>query len=303
MLGTADRFEFVAKTDDEGRRLDQVLAQRVPALSRRRARVLLDIGGVFVDGARVKTAGRAVRAGQTVVAHLGGALLRASNETGQAARERDAAALPPFQLVHLDDQVVVVDKPAGLLTAPTPESDRNNLADLLMRGAARPGPIFVVHRLDLPTSGLLLFARTAAANRILTERFRVHDIEREYLAVVAGAFPDAVRVIEQPIAGRRAVTHVHIEERFGERATRLRLRLETGRTHQIRIHMHGLGHAVLGDPERPPVSTVRPPPPRMALHATRLGFAHPLSGEMLRFESPWPADLEPWLAQLRAVAS
>lgn len=299
MPSTAQKFEFVVRAEDEGLRLDQVLAQRVPDLSRRRARVLLDIGGVFVDGTRVKTAGRTVRAGQTVAAHLGGALLRATKEVGQAARERDAAGLRPFQIVHIDDEIVVVDKPAGLLTAPTPESDRNNLADLLARGAASPGPLYVVHRLDLPTSGILVFARSDESNRILSERFRVHDIDRQYLAVVAGAFPETLRTLESPIAGRRAVTHVRIEERFAE-ATFLRLQLETGRTHQIRIHTERAGHPVLGDPDRHPDRPVHPSPPRMALHATRLGFVHPTSGAKLLFESPWPPDLTPWVEALRA---
>lgn len=298
----ADKIEFVALAEEEGRRLDQVLAQRIPGLSRRRARVLLDIGGVFVDGARVKMAGRPVRAGQTVLAHLGGALQRATNEVGQAARDRDAAQLPRFTVVHKDDDIVVVDKPAGLLTAPTPESDRNNLADLLARGVAGPGPLFVVHRLDLQTSGVLVFARSDLANRVLSERFRVHDIEREYLCVAAGAFPDTIRSLSQPISGRRAVTQVGIEERL-RGATLLRLRLLTGRTHQIRIHLHGVGHTVLGDPDRRPPRPGLPPPPRMALHATKLGFAHPVSGEPMRFESPWPEDLRPWLELLRTVSA
>jgi 23S rRNA pseudouridine1911/1915/1917 synthase len=298
----ADKIEFVALADDEGRRLDQVLAQRIPGLSRRRARVLLDIGGVFVNGVRVKIAGRPVQAGQTILAHLGGALQRATNEVGQAARERDAALLPRFTVVHQDEHIVVVDKPAGLLTAPTPESDRNNLADLLARGVASPGPLYVVHRLDLQTSGVLVFARSDLANRVLSERFRVHDIEREYLCAAAGAFPDTLRTLSQPIAGRRAVTQVRVEERL-RGATLLRLRLLTGRTHQIRIHLHGVGHTVLGDPDRRPARPVQQPPPRMALHATRLGFNHPESGAPLLFESPWPEDLRPWLEQLRAASA
>lgn len=299
MPSTAQKFEFVARAEDEGRRLDQVLAQHVPDLSRRRARVLLDIGGVFVDGTRVKTAGRTVRAGQKLVAHLGGALLRATNDVGQAARARDAASLRPFQIVHLDDEIVVVDKPAGLLTAPTPESDRNNLADLLARGVAESGPLYVVHRLDLPTSGILVFARSDTANRVLSERFRVHDIDRQYLSVVAGAFPETLQTLDSPIAGRRAVTHVRIEERFRD-ATFLRLQLLTGRTHQIRIHTQRAGHPVLGDPDRHPKQPVHPAPPRMALHATRLGFVHPTTNAKLLFESPWPQDLTPWLEALRA---
>src|SRR5690606_10904684 len=113
--------------EDAGKRLDQVLAARVPDLSRRKARVLLDIGGVFVDRARVKVASRKLRPGQVVEAHIGGALERATGEVGSAARERDSAALPRFTIVHADRDIVVVDKPAGLLTAPTPESDRGNL--------------------------------------------------------------------------------------------------------------------------------------------------------------------------------
>jgi 23S rRNA pseudouridine1911/1915/1917 synthase len=204
--------------------------------------------------------------------------------------------------VHEDDDLVVVDKPAGLLTAPTPESDRGNLADLLARRAgAAGGPVFVVHRIDLQTSGLLVFARSERANRELSARFRDHRIEREYLAVVAGAFPDERRTLAAPVGGRRAVTHVTVEERLGDRATLLRARLETGRTHQIRLHCAGAGHPVLGDTEHGRRTDIDPS--RMALHATTLGFEHPATGAALRFTSPWPPDLTDWLASVRAGAS
>src|SRR5262245_23730171 len=127
------QVELKVSSEDEGKRLDQLLAARVPELSRRKARVLLDLGGVFVDGVRTKQAGRLVREGQVVVAHLGGALERATKKVGRAARAEDERALPPYTIVHEDEDLVVVDKPAGLLTAPTPESDRNNLASLLGR--------------------------------------------------------------------------------------------------------------------------------------------------------------------------
>jgi 23S rRNA pseudouridine1911/1915/1917 synthase len=286
----------VVPPEDAGRRLDQVLATHVPELSRRRARVLLDVGGVFVDDARAKQAGRPVTAGQRVVAHLGGALARATKRVGGAARDRDEQGLPSYSVVHEDDAVVVVDKPAGLLTAPTPESDRNNLASLLGR---RPGsgPVLVVHRLDLETSGLLVFARTADANRTLSEVFRQHDLVREYLAVAAGVVPEELTMIDRPVGGRRAVTHLAVVERFGTRATLLRARLETGRTHQIRLHLTAAGHPVLGDGKYGAGATPRAP--RMALHATRLAFAHPETGAPLDFTSPWPPDLAPWLAALR----
>lgn len=298
MTRGARAVSFVVPPEDDGRRLDQVLATRLPDLSRRRARVLLDLGGVFVDGRRAKQAGRPVRAGQTVTAHLGGALERATKEVGASARARDEQALPAYRVVHEDPDLIVVDKPPGLLTAPTPESDRNNLASLLGRRSGAREPIWVVHRIDLDTSGLLVFARTEAANRALAERFRTHDLLREYLAVVNGALPADLALIDLPLRGKRAVTRVTIEERFGARATLVRARLETGRTHQIRLHFRALGHPVLGD--RQHGTSTELDPPRTALHATRLAFPHPRTGVPLSFESPWPPDLAAWLAALRA---
>ena len=290
-----NRVTFTVGDADVGRRLDQVLAARDEGLSRRQARVLLDIGGVFVDGRRIKVASRSMHAGEAVVAVMGGALARATKKTGRAARSADERQLPPFSVVFEDDDIVVVEKPAGLLTAPTPESDRNNLADMLARRMQPPGTIFVVHRIDLDTSGLVVFAKTADANRELSQRFRDHDLERAYLAVVAGAFPADVKTVDRPVGGRRAVTHVEVRERFGDRATSLACRLETGRTHQIRIHMAELGTPVIGDARygRP----FSPAPPRMALHATRLGLAHPRTGAPLSFDSPWPPDLAAWLSE------
>jgi 23S rRNA pseudouridine1911/1915/1917 synthase len=247
-------------------------------------------------------AGRPVRAGEEISAVMGGALARATKRTGRAARGSDEGRLPPYAVVFEDDDIVVVDKPAGLLTAPTPESDRNNLADLLSR---RPGagPVQFVHRIDLETSGLIVFAKSGLANRVLSERFREHDLERAYLAVVAGAFPDDVRLIERPVGGRRAVTHVEIRERFGSLATLLACRLETGRTHQIRLHVLALGHPVLGDSRYGAPATALPAPPRMALHATLLAFPHPRLGTPLSFESPWPADLVAWRDAVRGCAT
>jgi 23S rRNA pseudouridine1911/1915/1917 synthase len=294
-----NRVVFTIGDADVGRRLDQVLAARVEGLSRRQARVLLDIGGVFVGGRRVKVAGRPMHAGEEVVAVMGGAPARATKKTGRAARGADERQLPAFTVVFEDEDVVVVDKPSGLLTAPTPESDRNNLADLLKR---RPGagPVFVVHRIDLETSGLVVFAKNDHANRELSRLFREHDLERAYLAVVAGAFPADLKAIDRPVGGRRAVTHVEIRERFGDGATLVACRLETGRTHQIRLHMAEVGTPVIGDARygRPWAS---PAPPRMALHATTLRFAHPRTGEKLSFSSPWPPDLDTWLSDLRNI--
>jgi 23S rRNA pseudouridine1911/1915/1917 synthase len=297
-LSQTERISFTATAQDAGRRLDQVLPARVPGLSRRRARVLIDLGGVFIDRRRVKVAGRPLRKGEQVVAHLGGALQRAENKTGTAARDAEEQRLPSFTVVFEDEDVIVVDKPAGLLTAPTPESDRGNLLGVLAR--QRQAPVFLVHRLDLPTSGLIIFAKTDPAMRALAERFRTHALERQYLGVVAGAFPARITLIDRVVNGRKARTHVAVEERFGDRATLIRCTLETGRTHQIRLHAEAVGHPVLGDREHGGVAGDRTPlPPRLALHATRLALPHPRTGAPLAFDSPWPADLAPWLGRLR----
>lgn len=301
----ARKVQFEVSPEDAGKRIDQVLAARIPELSRRQARVLLDIGGVFVDRARVKVASRKVRPGQTIEAHLGGALERATKSVGRAARARDAAELPRFGVMFEDEDIVVVDKPAGLLTAPTPESDRNNLAEAL--GRDRP-QVLVVHRIDLQTSGLLVFAKSEEANRSLSARFREHDVERAYTAVVAGSVEGDAHTVQVPVKGRRAVTHLQVTERIGSLATVLEARLETGRTHQIRIHCRHLGHPVLGDRDYgrgralASVLALALEPPRMALHARLLGIVHPRTGERLVFDSPLPDELDAWLQALRAAA-
>ncbi len=280
------RARFVVAPEDDGLRLDQALAKCVPGLSRRRARVLVDLGGVYIEKARVKVASRPVRAGQVVEAVLGGVLDRAG----------DDAPPPEVPVVYEDADLIVVDKPAGLVTAPTPESDRGDLLDLLTR---RAGPIWLVHRLDRETSGLLVFARTPEANRALASKFAAHDLERRYVAFVAGVVADDAFTIDRPVGGKRAVTHVRVAARFPD-ATRIEARLETGRTHQIRLHVAGLGHPVLGDSQHggERVRNHRPHPPRMALHATTLGFSHPRTGEALRFERPVPDDLAGWVPTL-----
>lgn len=295
MSSPARRHRFVVAPEEAGLRLDQALAARVAGLSRRKARALLDLGGVFVDGARVKVAGRTVRPGQEVVAVIGPAFERATKEVGREARERDEARLPAFRVVYTDEDLVVADKPAGLLTAPTPESDRSNLARILAEKLR--GPIFVVHRLDLGTSGLLVLARSELANRALGEVFRTHDVERAYLAVLRGAPAWDERTVTEPIAGKPAETRISVIERVAPGATFVRCVLTTGRTHQIRLHARHLGHPVMGDAQHGEPSA--DDPPRMALHAAVLGFRHPRTGEALRFESAWPEELAAWMEGLR----
>lgn len=294
MTSPAQRHRFVVAPEDASLRLDQVLAARVPGLSRRKARALIDLGGVFVDRARVKVAGRAVRPGQEIVAVIGAAFDRSTKEVGRKARARDEAELPPFEIVHTDADIVIVNKPAGLLTAPTPESDRGNLARLL---ADRLGdPILVVHRLDLGTSGLLVFARNEEANRVLAEVFRAHSVERAYLAILRGSPAWDELEVNEPVGGKRAQSRFTVIERFGEDATLVRCVLTTGRTHQIRLHARHVGHPVMGDAQYGDPHPLDPP--RMALHATVLGLSHPRTADPLRFERPLPDELAAWRTTL-----
>jgi 23S rRNA pseudouridine1911/1915/1917 synthase len=243
---------------------------------------VIDLGGVFVDRARVKVAGRPVRAGQWIEVNVGGAIERSEPP-------------PEPEIVFVDDHVIVVDKPAGLVTAPTPESSRGDLLDQLAR---RHGEVYLVHRLDLPTSGLLVFARTRAANKQLGDAFARHDVDREYRAVAIGRVTP--QTVDRPIQGKRAVTIIGVLEALAG-ATLVSVRLETGRTHQIRIHLAGLGTPVAGDHQHGGETSrvFTPRSPRLALHAAVLGFTHPATGQRVRFERPLPGDLAAWIARLR----
>lgn len=275
---------FTVAADDDGLRLDQVVPKHIAGLSRRKARAVIDLGGVFVDRTRVKVAGRVVRPGQVIEVNVGGAL------------ERQGTTPPPAPtIVFADAHVIVADKPAGLVTAPTPESDRGDLLDQL---STQFGEVYLVHRIDLPTSGLLVFARTREANKLLGDAFKAHDVDREYRAVAIGEV--AAQTIDRPVDGKRAVTHVAVLEPLAG-ATLVSATLETGRTHQIRLHLAGIGHPLAGDTQHggERSRTFVPKAPRLALHAAVLGFTHPATRERVRFESPLPADLAPWLARLR----
>jgi 23S rRNA pseudouridine1911/1915/1917 synthase len=283
------KYEFDVPAEADGLRLDQCLARCVEPLSRSSARVALDLGAVFVDDRRVKVASRKVVAGQHVVVHLGGAFERAHKQVGRAARALDEARLPPFRVLFEDEHLVAVYKPAGLLSAPTPEGDSSNLQMQLSR---RGGEVFVVHRLDLQTSGVLVYAKTRASNHALSELFRAHDLTRRYDVFAAGAPGDEAFSVRQSLSGKVAVTHFR---RLAQHAAfcHLEATLETGRTHQIRRHLLSRGWPVLADAEY----SRREPwhPPRLGLHAKHLGFVHPATGAPLAFDVELPDDLAGWL--------
>ena len=287
-------------------RLDKLVAERF-ALSRRAAQEAVRNGRIDLDGNRCDEPGREVETD--------------ANLAFFPNRPKARKVAGRLRVLHEDRHVIIVDKPAGLLTLPTPDRERDTLLDrvsryLVIRHGGRPYA-GVVHRLDKDTSGALAFARSPAAVRAFQDLFRAHDIERQYLAVVEGVVPRESGTIDQalitdrgdlrrgvarrPGEGRRAVTHYRVVERFAGVATLVSCWLETGRTHQIRIHLAELGHPVVGDAVYRPKEQPRCKAKfhRQALHAQTLGFVHPMTKEPVRVEAPLPSDLEALVLDLR----
>jgi 23S rRNA pseudouridine1911/1915/1917 synthase len=306
-------------------RLDKALAAADSGLSRSRLAALIATGAVRrADGASVTDAKVKVKAGE--------AFDVIPPPPTPATPEPEAI---PLSVVHEDDALIVIDKPAGMVVHPAPGAERGTLVAALLHhcrgslsgvgGVARPG---VVHRIDKDTSGLLVVAKTDAAHAALAAQFAAHDLEREYVAVVRGV-PDRADPrlaghpattfeadgwirIDAPIArhrsdrkkmavvggGRRAVTRFRVERAFGRKAALIRCRLETGRTHQIRVHLSHIGHPLLGDPVYGRGGGPGVGFPRQALHARTLGFRRPGDGLFVRFESPLPPDLAGLIEEL-----
>ena len=314
-------FERIASDRLWGKRLDQYLVLSGLGVSRSRAARLIEEGRVLVNGGPAKPAYR-VKPGDVISAGF--------------EAEPELTIEPqrmPLDIVFEDDDVVVINKPAGLVVHPA----RGNRTGTLVNGllyhcknlplrddsAIRPG---VVHRLDKETTGLLMFAKTDAALTGLGRQIQLRTVVREYAAFAWGDFEleagtvdapigrhviDRTRMAVTPFAAKTAVTHYQVFRRY-DVCTYLRLRLKTGRTHQIRVHLQHLGHPVVGDPEyggrspsvvrfrqhqepyRELMGIIR----RQALHAARLGFHHPRTGRYLEFGSPLPEDMNRLLLYL-----
>jgi 23S rRNA pseudouridine1911/1915/1917 synthase len=284
-------------------RLDQAVS-RAFGLSRRAARDAVRAGRVDVEGAVADEPGRQV-AGEAKLAF----------HPSRPARYRIRSRL---SVLAEDADFLIVDKPAGLLSVPTAEHEPDTLLarvlDYLHHRFGRRPTAFVAHRLDKDTSGAVVFARNRPALHFLQDVFRRHAIEREYVAIVEGGLPDSGsftadlvrdggdlrRGVARPgQEGKRAVTRYRSLERL-DGATLVSVELETGRTHQIRVHFAAAGHPVIGDRvygERGRESKAQVP--RQMLHARRLGFAHPRTGAPVRAESPLPADFSAVLDSLR----
>jgi 23S rRNA pseudouridine1911/1915/1917 synthase len=303
-------IELVVGPEQDGERLDVVLGAHPEVGSRAAAQRLIDAGLVTVDGnARPKR--HRVAAGERVEAR--------PPEPAAPDRYRNVkkGSDPFFGVAYEDEHLLVVDKPAGVVVHPAPGYRHPTLSEALAaRGAGggepwRPG---IVHRLDRDTSGLLVVAKSEPVHRALPDQLRRRELRREYLALVEGR-PDARSgTIDAPIgrdrrnrtihstrtdAPREAITHFEIERAL-PRTTLLRVRLETGRTHQIRVHLATIGHPVCGDPEYGgAASGARLVLTRQFLHSAVMGFTHPATGEPVACESKLPVDL---LRALEAAA-
>ncbi len=291
-------------------RLDRLVATLPGVGTRSRAKQLIDLGLVRVAGEVRKTAHQ-VRSGVEVVV-----------EIPPPEPSRVEPEPLPLRILYEDEHLLAIDKPPGLVVHPAPGARRGTLVNALVHrigtlaGVGDPERPGIVHRLDRDTSGVLLVARTAAALEALAKQFRSRSIDKRYLAIVRGSLKPASGMIDRPIGrhprerqrmsvrsrrGRAAVTHWTVLERLPG-ATLVRLRPETGRTHQLRVHLAALGHPILGDRVygvRRAVAAGGPTYARQALHAAEIGFAHPASGERIVVRAPLPADLETILAALR----
>ncbi len=281
--------ELIAAAEDAGLRLDAFLAARGAVASRAAAQRAIERGLVLVDGA-VRPKNHRMQEGERVVVE----------EPDAATGGSGAPAEVPFGVVFEDEHLMVVVKPAGVVTHPAPGHGKLTLAEVLPEGAA------VAHRLDKDTSGLLLVARTDEALAELQRMMKAREVTREYTALAEGHLDAESGTIDAPIGrdrtnrtvmstrtdrGRDAVTHFEVIERL-PRTTLLRIRLETGRTHQIRAHLAAIGHPVVGDPQYGGRDSGRRIGlDRQFLHASKLMFRHPLSGEMLACESKPPVEL------------
>jgi 23S rRNA pseudouridine1911/1915/1917 synthase len=306
----------------EGERVDRVLAL-ITGLSRREVNRLIDEGQVTLEGHSISSRSRKVRRGERL------------GVEGQIEPEATAALAAdpsvPVPVVWCDDEVIVVDKPAGVVVHPGAGHRSATLVHgLLARfpelagiedpaGPANSGPRpGIVHRLDRGTSGLMVVARSDSARTALVRQLARREVGREYTTLVAGSVESDAGLVDAPLGrhdsdptrmrvqtgGRDARTRYEVQARFGEpvATSLLRCRLETGRTHQIRVHLASIGHPVIGDdrygPGRRGWSPL--PPGRPFLHAAELSFDHPSTAQRMRFSSPLPADLR---AVLRTVSA
>ncbi|MFD2702251.1 RluA family pseudouridine synthase [Paenibacillus shunpengii] len=301
-----DIQEWTVEADFVKERIDKYIADSMEGVSRSQVQIWIGDGQVTVNGSQVKSNYK----------------LAAGDKIELVVPEVAAVEiLPeniPLEVVYEDSSVIVVNKPRGLVVHPAPGHASGTLVNALMyhchdlsgiNGELRPG---IVHRIDKDTSGLLMAAKNDKAHASLAAQLKDHSVNRRYIALVHGHVQHDQGTIDAPIGrdahdrkmftvternSKHAVTHFSVMERLGD-YTLLELKLETGRTHQIRVHMKFIGHPLVGDPMYGRSKGVKMN--GQALHAATLGFVHPDSGETLEFNAPLPQDMEDVLASLRS---
>jgi 23S rRNA pseudouridine1911/1915/1917 synthase len=312
--------QYIVGQDEQGLRLDVYLSKRDPTLSRSQARRFIDDGDALVDGKAVRASHR-LRPGEKVT-------LRKQPPVPSEIVPEEI----PLDIRYEDDAILVVDKPAGMVVHPAAGNFRGTLVNALqfhcrhlsgIGGVMRPG---IVHRLDKGTSGLMVIAKSDEAHRHLSEQFKRRLVSKHYTALVHGNVRQDEGLVDAPVGrhpverkkmstasrrGKAALTRWKVLERFGA-FTLLEAKIETGRTHQIRVHLSALGHPVVGDSvyggskrivESTALRTVLKKLSRQALHAGRLSFAHPVTGKEMTFESPLPEDMAEVIDFLRDKAA
>ncbi len=318
-------FVVVAGPDAAGQRTDRFLADAIGTVSRSRVKALIQGGAVLRDGVALHEPAEPVRAGARFIV--------------QPPAPMSATPQPqaiPFAILHEDADLIVLDKPAGLVVHPAPGNQDGTLVNALLAhcgdtlpgigGERRPG---IVHRLDKDTSGVMVVAKTELAMTALAAAFASRDLDRHYLALCWGLPTPGKGDIEGAIGrdprdrkrmaivgrgGKAALTHYRVIDTWGAAVSMVECRLATGRTHQIRVHLSARGHPIVGDPvylRRVPAlaRTLAEPQrsslldfPRQALHAASLGFRHPRSGEQLLFTVPPPDDFAALVTSLERLA-
>ncbi|MBW6510859.1 MAG: RluA family pseudouridine synthase [Desulfuromonadaceae bacterium] len=307
----ADHRALVFPPGQPPERIDRFLARTLPELSRSQLKKLIDDGQVIIDGSTIK-AGTKLKGGETLSVTL-----------PEPVPTQTLPQAIPLTILYEDPVLIVIDKPAGLVVHPAAGHGDGTLVNALLHhcddlsgvgGELRPG---IVHRLDKDTSGVLVAAKNDAAHQSLAQQFSEHRVNRRYQALIHGILPTPRGTIDQPIGrhptqrkkmsgkgrgGRRAVTHWKVLRSYeDDRLSLVELRLETGRTHQIRVHLAEYNHPLVGDQTygRDPRKCVKDEHlcaliralGRQALHARLLGFSHPLTGEYCEFTSPLPTDM------------